>query len=199
LNNNTIFLGEHSLDLLTQPKEKIIASIGSCLSKYKPLNANFYRPFGRKFYKDSPHLLQGNTGKWSYSDVSINGEYGIHKTAFLIGGTFGFLFRVSAAFIEFLYPVYKINDWYSNDNQEEVTKWRMFFKQMVYLLGGTKALYITSTYFLKYHHFFVDPSRTFNEKLDDIIAKHGPIKKGFCDFANSKHPRYFIWGIAPLV
>jgi hypothetical protein len=187
-----IFLGEHSLDLLTQSKEKIIASIGSRLSTYKPLNADFYRQFERKVYKNNPYLIQGNTGKWSYSDVSLHGEYGIQRTAFIIGGAFSFLLRVSAAFIEFLYPVYKINDWYSNDNKEEVTEWRMFFKQIVYLLGGSKALYITSAYFLKYHHFFIDPSKAFNEKLDDIIAKHGPVKKDFHDFANSKHPRYFI-------
>jgi hypothetical protein len=187
-----IFLGEHSLDLLTRPKEKIIASIGSRLSKYEPLNADFYRQFERRFYKNKPYLLQGNTGKWSYSDVSLNGEYGVHRAAFLIGGTFSFLLRVSAAFIEFLYPVYKINDWYSNDNKEEVKEWRIFFKQMAYLLGGSKALYITSAYFLKYHHFLIDPSKTFNEKLDDIIAKHGPVTKSFHDFANCKHPRYFI-------
>jgi hypothetical protein len=187
-----IFLGEHSLDLLTQPKEKIIASVSSRLSKYKPLNVDFYQQFERKSYKNHPYLLQGNTGKWSYSDVSINGEYGIHRTAIIIGGTFSFLFRVSAAFIEFLYPTYKTNDWYSNDNKKEVTEWRIFFKQIVSLLGGSKVLYITSAYFLKYHHFFTDPSKTFNEKLNEIIAKHGPVKKDFHDFVNGRHPRYFI-------
>jgi hypothetical protein len=187
-----IFLGEHALDLLAQPKEKIIASIGSRLSKYKPLNADFYQQFERRYYKHNPYLLQGNTGNWFCSDVSLNGEYGVHRTAFIIGGTFSFLLRVSAAFIEFLYPAYTINDWYSSDNKEEVTEWRIFFKQMVHLSGGSKALYITSAYFSKHHHFFTDPSRTFNEKLDDMIAKHGPVKKGFHDFANGKHPRYFI-------
>jgi hypothetical protein len=187
-----IFLGEHALDLLTQPKEKIIASIGSRLSKYKPLNAGFYLRFEREFYENRPHLFQGDTGKWSYADLSLNGEYGIHRPVFLIGGTFGFLLRVSAAFIEFLYPVYKINDWYSNDNKEEVTEWRIFFKQIVSLLGGSKALYITSAYFSKYHRFFTGPSGTFNEKLDDITARHGPVKKGFHDFTDTKHPRYFI-------
>jgi hypothetical protein len=192
MNNNMIFLGEHSIDFLTQPKEKIITSIGSCLSGYKTLNAEFYRQFEQKSYKDIPHLIQGDTGKWSYSDVSLNGKYGTNRTVFILGGTFGFILRISAAFIEFLYPVYKLNDWYSNDNKEEVTEWRIFFKQMVYLLGGSKALYITSAYFSKYHDFFTNPSRTFNQKLDDMIAKHGSVKKAFQDYANSKHPRYFI-------
>jgi hypothetical protein len=177
MNNNMIFLGGHSLDLLTQPKEKIIASIGSYLSGYKPLNAGFYRQFEQKAYKHAPYLIQGDTGKWSYSDVSLNGEYGINRTVFLISGTFSFLLRISAAFIEFLYPVYKRNNWYSNDNKEEVTEWRIFFRQMVHLLGGTKALYITSAYFAKYFDFFTDPQKTFDQKLDDIIAKYGPIKK----------------------
>jgi hypothetical protein len=187
-----IFLGEHSIDFLTQPKEKIIISIGSRLSEYKPLNAKFYRQFEQRAYKNIPYLIQGDTGKWSYSDVSLNGKYGINRTVFIIGGTFGFILRISAVFIEFLYPIYKINDWYLNDNKEEVMEWRIFFKQMVYLLGGSKALYITSLYFSKYHDFFANPSKTFNQKLDDIIAKHGPVKKAFQDFATSKHPRYFI-------
>jgi hypothetical protein len=173
-------------------KKKIIASIASCLSGYKPLNAGFYRRFEQKYYKHVPYLIKGDTGKWSHSDVSLNGKYGIHRTVFLIGGTFGFLLRVSAAFIEFLYPVYERNNWYSNDNKEEVPEWRIFFRQMIHLLGGTKAIYITSAYFSKYHNFFTDPQKTFNQKLDDIIARHGPIKKTFHDFTGGKHPRYFV-------
>jgi hypothetical protein len=187
-----IFLGEHALDFLTQPKEGIISSIGSRLSGYKPLNAGFYRQFEQKSYKDTPHLIQGDTGKWSYADVSLNGEYGINNPVFIIGGTFGIIFRVSAAFIEFLYPAYKINGWYSNANKEEVTEWRKFFGQMVYLLGGSKALYISGAYFWKYHRFFTDPSGSFDRKVDEITAKHGAVKKGFNDFANGKHPRYFV-------
>jgi hypothetical protein len=187
-----VFLGEHAFDFLTQPKEEIIASIGSRLSKYEPLNAAFYRRFEQKFYKDSPHMIQGDTGKWSYSDVSLNGEYGIDRTVFIIIGPFGFILRISAAFIEFLYPAYKIEDWYSNAKEEEVTEWRTFFRQMVYLLGGTKALYISGAYFSKHHHFFIDPSKNFDQKVNEIIAKHGAAKKGFHDFTNGKHPRYFI-------
>jgi hypothetical protein len=187
-----IFLGEHSLDLLGQPKERIIASIGSRLSGYKPLNAGFYRRFERKFYENAPYLIQGDTGKWACSDVSLNGEYGIHRPAFIIGGIFSFLLRITSVFTEFLYPVYKINDWYSNENEKEVTEWRMFFRQTVNLLGGSKTLYITSAYFSKYHDFFTDPSKSFDQKLDEIIARHGTVKKDFHDFTNGRHPRYFI-------
>jgi hypothetical protein len=63
---------------------------------------------------------------------------------------------------------------------------------MVYLLGGSKVLYISSAYFSKCHHFFIEPSIIFDQKLDKIIARHGAVKKGFHDFANGKHPRYFI-------
>jgi hypothetical protein len=187
-----IFLGEHDLDFLTQPKEGIIASIGSRLSNYKPVNADFYRRFEEKIGKNAPYPMQGDTGKWFYADVSLNGEYGIQRTVFIIGGTFGFLIRISAAFIEFLYPGYKINEWYSKENREEVTEWRIFFRQMVDLLGGSKALYISNAYFIKYHDFLDDPAKSFKQKLDEIIARHGTVKKDFQDFTNGKHPRYFI-------
>jgi hypothetical protein len=99
-----IFPGEHSIDFLTQPKEKIIASIGSRLSEYKPLNAEFYRQFEQKSYKNIPYVIQGDTGKWSYSDVSLNEKYGIYSPVFIIGGTFWFVLRIYAAFIKIAKP-----------------------------------------------------------------------------------------------
>jgi hypothetical protein len=61
-----IFLGEHTLDFPTQPKEGIIASIGSRLSNYKPVNADFYRRFEEKVGKNAPYPIQGDT---EYTDL----------------------------------------------------------------------------------------------------------------------------------
>jgi hypothetical protein len=47
-------------------------------SKYELLNAGFYLGFEQKFYKDASYLIRGDTGKWSYSDVSLNGA-GLHR------------------------------------------------------------------------------------------------------------------------
>jgi hypothetical protein len=192
MNNDMIFLGGHAINFSVNSRREIIDDIGFRLQYFKFDNPSFFETYEQETYKSKLYLIRGNTGKWTYSDVSLNGQFGDTRTVFLIGGPYGLFLRISNTYIEFLYPSFKKNEWYSTANYEVVKQWRDCFKQIINLLGGHNALYITSLYFSKYYDFFMEPTQVFEQKIYDLSKKQGNTQKGFKNFREGNHPWYFI-------
>jgi hypothetical protein len=187
-------LGSHGIDF-SDSKEKIIGMIGSHLAWFKVENLQFFIDYEQAFFADFEYLktVQKND-RWQFSDFSLNGFHGItdKRKVIAVVGPYGLMLRISNTYMEFLTPIYNRTEWYSPDNSVTVTEWRKYFRQIITLLGGSEALYITQAYFDKYHPFFQDMNTTFSQKIETLIKKHGPINKPFTHYGNGKYPRYFL-------
>jgi hypothetical protein len=102
------------------------------------------------------------------------------------------MLRISDTYIEFMTPAYNRPDWYSPGNAKAVAEWRKYFKQIITLLGGSEALYITQSYFGKYHAFFRDVNMSFTEKIKTLKKRHRANKKLFTAYGKGNYPLYFL-------
>jgi hypothetical protein len=192
MNNDMVFLGGHAIDFSANSHKEIIDDIGFRLQYFKFNNPYFFAKYEQEAYKSIPYLICGNTGKWTYTDLSLNEQFNDTRVVFLFSGPYSLFLRISNTYIEFLYPSFKNHEWYSKVNNEAVNQWRNCFKQIINLLGGHSVLYITSLYFEKHHDFFIDPNQIFEQKIYTLSLKQGSSKKLFQDFGEKNQPRYFI-------
>jgi hypothetical protein len=102
------------------------------------------------------------------------------------------MLRISNTYIEFITPI-SIPDRNGTPSiiVRTVTQWRIYFRQITSLLGGSEALYITQAYFTKYHDFFRDLSLSFAEKKETIKKRHGVSKKLFTGYGPRQLPPLF--------
>jgi hypothetical protein len=188
------FLGSHDIDF-SGSKKNIIDMIASRLSGFKIENLQFFIDYEQAFFADFEYLKTvPRKDRWEFSDFSFSGFLGITDKRKVIAaiGPYGLMLRISDTYMEFIAPIYNRTEWYSPDNTVTVTVWRNYFKQIITLMGGNEALYITQAYFDKYHPFFQDMNTTFSQKIETLTKKHGPINKPFTHYGNGKYPRYFL-------
>jgi hypothetical protein len=187
-------LGGHNIDF-SGDKQKIINTIGKSISRFQFENLQFFIDYEQTSFAGIEHLKTDHRNdRWQFSDFSLDGFLGIpdKRKVFAIIGPYGLMLRISDTYIEFMTPIYSRPDWYSPDNAQSVIEWRRYFKQIITLLGGSQALYITQAYFDKYHDFFRDLNISFAEKIETIIKRHGAVNKPFTYYGNGKYPRYFL-------
>jgi hypothetical protein len=188
------FLGSHSIDFSVS-KRKIVDTIGTSLCKYQFKNPQFFKDFEQASCEGREHLKKVHQNDlWKFSDFSLAGMFGINDNRIVLAviGPFGLMLRISNTYLEFITPIYARPDWYSPDNAATVTQWRNYFKQIITLLGGSEALYITHAYFDKYHDFFRDLNISFSEKIETLKKRHGVSKKLFTDYGEGRYPIYFL-------
>jgi hypothetical protein len=188
------FLGGHNIDFSSSKKE-ILDTIGSRLSMFQFENLQFFMDYEQTFFvgRELQRTVQTND-RWRFSDLSLDDMFGIKekRKVFAIIGPYGLMLRVSDAYIEFITPIYNRPDWYSPGNTKAVAEWRKYFKQIITLFGGSEALYITQSYFSKYHTFFRDLNMSFTEKIETLKKRHGVNKKPFTGYGKGKYSMYFL-------
>jgi hypothetical protein len=188
------FLGGHNIDF-SGDKRKIVETIGTNIAKYQFENLQFFINYEQTSFEGIEYLRTVHKNDcWQFSDFSLDGFLGIPDKRKVLAfiGPYGLTLRISDTYIEFLAPIYSRPDWYSPENAQSVLEWRRYFKQIITLLGGSEALYITSAYFDKYHSFFRDMDTTFAQKIETIIKNQGAVNKPFTAYGNGKYPRYFL-------
>jgi hypothetical protein len=194
MNNNMVFLGGHNLDF-SGSKKDIIDIIDARLSHYIFEAPQFFLDYEQTAFKGREYLKEGYSNDyWQYSDFSLNGKFGItdNRKVFALIGPYGLMLRISNTYIEFTTPIYNRRDWYSHDNNRAVTGWRNFFMQITSLMGGSELLYITQSYYSKYHDFFRNMNITFSEKIEINRKRHKLKIKSFEHYGNGKYPPYFL-------
>jgi hypothetical protein len=187
-------LGSHSIDF-SGTSQKVIETIGTSLSRYQFENLQFFITYEQTSFEGIEHLRTAHKNdRWQFSDFSLAGFLGISDKRKVIAavGPYGLMLRISDTYIEFLTPVYSRTEWYSPDNHQDVIEWRKCFKQIIALMGGSEAIYITQAYFEKHHDFFRDLNYSFSEKIETLVKKHGAANKPFTHYGNGKYPRYFL-------
>jgi hypothetical protein len=188
------FLGGHNIDF-SSSKKKLLDTIGLRLSRFQFETPQFFMDYEQAFFEGREFQRTDHTNdRWQFSDLSLDGMFGIteRRKVFVLIGPYGLMLRISDTYIEFITPIYNRPDWYSPDNAKAVAEWRKYFKQIITLLGGSEALYITQSCFGKYHAFFRDLSMSFTEKIKTLQKKHGVNKIPFTGYGKGKYPMYFF-------
>jgi hypothetical protein len=188
------FLGGHNIDF-SRGKKELLDTIGSRLSGFHFENPQFFMDYEQAFFEGREFQRAVHTNdRWQFSDLSLDGMFGIkeRRKVFVLIGPYGIMLRVSDTYIEFMTPAYNRPDWYSPGNAKAVAEWRTYFKQIITLLGGSEALYITQSYFNKHHALFRDLNMSFTEKIKTLQKKHGENKKFFTAYDKGSYPLYFL-------
>jgi hypothetical protein len=188
------FLGGHNIDF-SGSKKDIAQTIGSGLSNFQFENPQFFLDYEQICFEGREYLKSAHANdRWQFSNLSLDGMFGIKEKRKVIAviGPYGLMLRISNTYLEFMTPIYSRPEWYSQDNSQDVTQWRNYFKQITSLLGGSVALYITQAYLDKYHDFFRDLNISFAEKIETIKNRHGVNNKSFSDYGKNKYPSYFL-------
>jgi hypothetical protein len=188
------FGGGHNIDF-SGGKKEVADRILSRLVKYQFENRQFFLDYEKASFEGQEYLKAGhNTDCWQCHDFSLDGMLDIidSRKVFAFGGPYTLMLRISDTCTEFITPIYHRRDWYSPENHQAVSSWRAYFKEITALMGGNETLYITQSYFGKYHHFSRDMNISFSEKVETIKKRNGTSKKGFTDWGKGKYPSYFI-------
>jgi hypothetical protein len=176
-----VFLGGHNIDF-SGSKKKLLDTMGSRLSTFQFENLQFFMDYEQAFFegREFQRTVHAND-RWQFSDFSLDGMFGIkeRQKVFLLIGPYGLMLRISDTYIEFMTPAYNRPDWYSPGNAKAVAEWRKYLKQIITLLGGSEALYITHSYFNKYPAFFRDVNMSFTERIKILKKRHRANKKLF--------------------